>query len=536
MKVLIIDDEEDVRESIRLIIPWKDYQIDTIFEAADGISAQEIIQNEKPEIIFTDIIMPGKNGLELLEWIQQYAPKSKTIVISGHDDYQYVRHTLQHGGMDYILKPIDRHEIIKSLQQALSDWTKDESHRQQLLERNKEMNHIKPFYWDKLFSSLITNPEWNQQTLRELDKEFNLQSADTCQIAVLSMHSLHEKIIRKFGNNVDLLYFALTNIGNEVLGQTKEGYMFRHVNKDQEIVLLIWKNHKQFINKIRKMNETFKQLLHASFHFGVGEIQSFSEGLADTYKQAKRALRQSNYLEEQSYIHEFTETESLKSHKLFFADYAKSITIAIKSNELEQINQAVDQWIEAVKELRVITLDQLEYWRHEYHLMKTYLLKEMFPDEDEHQLSSKNLFFPLNSDGMFSITLWREELISNCAQFAAILVQTQKKENSVIHEIKKYIDDHYNEDLMLQTLADQFFISREYVSRKFKQEFGQNVSDYIESKRVENARILLLNDTFSISEIAASAGYQDARYFSKVFAKVVGVSPMKYRKKMRNEG
>lgn len=533
MKVLIVDDEEDVRQSIRLLIPWSEHGVKTVLEACDGNHAIEIIETEKPEVIFTDIMMPGKNGTELLTWLQNHHRQSKTIVISGHDDFQYVQHTLKNGGLDYILKPIDRKEILKSFENALNNWKMDEEKRLKDVQRSQVITQIKPVFLDKMFSNLILQPLSNQTAYEELDKEFNLKNYDQFQIAILSTDMLQEYVIKKFANHIDLLDSILLNICNEILGQSNEGYAFKHLNKENEIVILIWKNFEYFKANLQKINQAITGVLQTPFHFGISPIHTLPEGLQTGYKEAKLALRQSNYLARNQFIHHFEGMDSNKSNTLFFSDYSEGIVVAIKSNGKEQIEKAIGKFIRAVNELDSVTLDQLEYWRHEFDLMKSYLFKEIF-FEEKLELIHRHVYFPLDQDGRLSLELFQQELTEYCKMFAEQLAEELRKNHNIIFDIKAYIDNHYHENLQLQSIADQFYISREYASRKFKQEFGFNASDYIEKIRLDHAKILLMNHDLSISDVATAVGYQDGRYFSKVFKKVVGVTPIKYKRSFKH--
>jgi len=532
MKVLIVDDEEDVRQSIRLLIPWHEYPVTDIFEAADGEQAEAIVSKERPGIIFTDLLMPKKSGLQLLEWLEAHAPDSKTIVISGHDDFQYVRHTLKYGGSDYLLKPIDRGEILKAFENALAEWRRDEADREQVVQRNIEMNRIKPAYWDKLFSSLLASPGRKHPAFAELDKQFGFGRAERARVAVLGTDTLQESIIEKFGANLELLFFILTNVACELLQSSGGGYAFRHVNKDNELAMVAWgAGADRFEDVASRIHDAIGNVLHASFRIGVSLEAAFPDGIADAYKEAKKALRQSDMLTSREPVRMYRESEEAQPHTLFFADYSPAIALAIRSNEPERIEAAVRVWMDAVRGLGAITLDRLEYWRNEYHLMKTYLLKETFPDEDDLEFSSaRNGFFPLRGDGSLALDAWERELAASCITFASVLSRKQKSEQSVVADIKKHIETRYDQDLSLQTLSDQFFISREYLSRKFKQQYGLNVSEYVEAVRIDNAKALLMNEALGVAEVAAMVGYQDARYFSKVFGKAVGLSPMQYRK------
>lgn len=532
MKVLIVDDEEDVRQSIRLLIPWSEYGIHQVLEACDGHHAIDLIQSEKPDIIFTDIIMPGKDGTELLTWLHQHEKHVKTIVISGHDDFKYIQHTLKSGGLDYILKPIDRTEIIKSFENALNNWKIEELQRNKEAESNKVISQAKPAFLDKMFSNLILQPHTHQSAFDELNKEFHLRNYHQCQLAILSTDILQENIIDKFANHADLLDFILLNLCNEILELSTEGYAFKHLNKENEIVLVVWKNIEQMKAKLQKINKALTDILQTPFHFGLSRIQSLPEGLQIGYKEAKLSLRQNNYLVGGHYIHQFQKNAPTINNALFFSDYSEAIVIAIKSNDKKQINKAITKFFQAIRDLNSITLDHLEYWRHEIYLMKSYLFKEI-SIEEKVELVHKDVYFPLNKDGSLSLDLFKKELLKYCEVFAEKLAIETNINQHIIFDIKRYIDHNYHENLLLQSIADQFYLSREYVSRKFKQEYGLSPSDYIEKIRIENAKILLINHDLFISDVANAVGYQDGRYFSKVFKKVVGVTPMMYKSSLK---
>src|SRR5690606_5610705 len=107
MKAIIVDDEQHVREGLMLLAEWDRFGINTILEAVDGNEAVKLISKHSPEIIFTDMRMPKRDGTSLLKWIHSSNILSKTIVVSGYDDYEYMRNAIYYNSFDYILKPID---------------------------------------------------------------------------------------------------------------------------------------------------------------------------------------------------------------------------------------------------------------------------------------------------------------------------------------------------------------------------------------------------------------------------------------------
>ncbi|MGD6778581.1 response regulator transcription factor [Sutcliffiella horikoshii] len=125
MKAIIVDDEKHVREGLLLLANWKENGIDAIYEAEDGDEAIMLIKQHRPEIIFTDMAMPKKDGISLLKWISESDLPSVTIVVSGYDDYTFMRNAIYYKSFDYILKPIDPDLLNETLERAVKKWKEE---------------------------------------------------------------------------------------------------------------------------------------------------------------------------------------------------------------------------------------------------------------------------------------------------------------------------------------------------------------------------------------------------------------------------
>lgn len=125
MKAIIVDDEQHVRDGLQLLANWKENGIDTIYEAEDGDEAIMLIKQYRPEIIFTDMAMPKKDGISLLKWIAESDLHSVTIVVSGYDDYTFMRNAITYKSFDYILKPIDPELLNETLERAVKKWKEE---------------------------------------------------------------------------------------------------------------------------------------------------------------------------------------------------------------------------------------------------------------------------------------------------------------------------------------------------------------------------------------------------------------------------
>ncbi|SFJ35179.1 Two-component response regulator, YesN/AraC family, consists of REC and AraC-type DNA-binding domains [Paenibacillus sp. UNC496MF] len=418
MKALIVDGERPAREAVIRFVEWERHGIGEVFEAADGGSARRMIREHRPELILVDMTMPGMDGIELLRWIKEQLPSAKTIMMSGYPDFRLVRRAMRAGGSDYLLKPIQETDIRNAVHRAVQLWKHEADWRRQQGGLHIEINRLKPICWEKMFSQLIRHPEDHHRHLPEIRREFSAFGAMTaCRCSVLSLEQIDASIRREFDKHHDLLFFALTNVCNEILRRSRSGFAFRYWSSENEIVILHWHAPEQAERIIRKINQCLHQALGARFDIGIGTTKKFHHEVRHAYLEAKAALHRR------------------------YAEPAED---------------------------------------------RVYVL-EIVPDR------------------------------------------------SAMADIRNYIQTHYFTDISLQQLSNRFHFSREYISRRFKQDFGVNLSDYLGDIRIDKAKQYLAHSSLKVSQIGEMVGYPDMKYFSKVFKTKTGCSPLSYRSALVHE-
>ncbi|MED4600736.1 response regulator [Paenibacillus validus] len=536
MIAMIVDDEKHVRDAIKLLVPWTTFGIDTVLEAQDGAEAVEMLRQHRPQLVFTDMMMPLMNGMELMAWLSEHLPSAKTIVISGHDEFDLVRHAIKHGGVDYILKPIDAEQLVETTQKTVALIRKEQDERRQQQSLNMEMNQIKPVYWDTIWSNLVSEPKTYEKHAKEIAEEYGLSpDVTSCRLAVLSLDTISGKLKDRFWSQWDLVFFSLMNVCNEVLTMDRGqriGVAFRFWNSENEIVLLLFRELERSEAVFLHIQECIVNTFQSSMDIGVSGVHPFPDKLKEAYAEAKQALRRRNLLARQKRIHEYDDRPPLSAGVLSMSEYAEAIRLAVRSGSEEQIRKSVGEWIDAVRRLPSINTEQLELWWHEYNTLKTRWMSEWFGDGPPPQRTQDDAPFhvPMDDEGRLSIDMWEQQLVRSLTELSKHMLKSQQQDSNVMFEIAKYIRNHYHQDITLQEIANHFYLSREYISRKFKQEFGENLSDYLSGIRIDKAKLLLLNPHLRIAQVAAMVGYEDEKYFSKVFKKTVGVSPNEYRK------
>ncbi|MFC4597570.1 response regulator [Cohnella hongkongensis] len=527
MKVLIVDDEKNVRDAIKLLIPWQDYEVAEVMEAQDIETAKACVGAHKPEIVFLDMMLYNQSGIEVLKWANEQSPHSKIIVVSGYNDFEYVQNTVRYGGLDYLLKPIDRRQLLDAFEKAIKEWRHEELSRTEKRSDRMRMNQIQPIYWDKTFSDFIETPSRNAELLKELDETLHMADKPV-QIALLSLKLIHGSVYERFSSHLDLLYFSFTNICNEYLNASGSGYAFRNWNAELEIGIILWCDSDRTKRLLEEINEGIETTFGAKLFISVGGAYAFPHGAAVSYQEARtRLLHHINLKQAGQWIFEDPGRHVENARGIYLNEYEEKLVYAIRSGQLNVVQTAVRNVVNEMRKLPEVTLNLIQIWFYELQIICSKHFKEY---QDEADIDFKRLaYVTADVDGRVRVDEWLDELERSFVALGRTIADAKKEKESVASQIADYIQRYYHEDVSLQQIAERFYLSREYISRKFKQDIGENLFDYLMKVRLDKACSLLRETDLNVQEISRMVGIDNEKHFSKVFKKYSGLSPSQYR-------
>ncbi|WP_238652616.1 helix-turn-helix domain-containing protein [Paenibacillus piscarius] len=604
MKALIVDDEPRVRKAVRLLVDWEQHGIKEILEAGSGNEAIGLIRTEKPALVIMDMMMESGNGVELMTWVDEFAGTAKFIVVSGHDDFDFVRQTVRHGGIDYILKPIEADTINNAVSKAVLAWCTEEEERRQRQHQSLKLNEIKPILGEKLLSALIDDRVNAEASLRRLTADGVLPpQIRAARLILVQTDSGNNPLLRRFGGDSELLYYAIVNICNEFLQPEGRGIAFRYWGGPPEIAILLWGAGESVTGLIGRINQGLYLTLQFRMHFGISRVCAVPGELPAARAEAAEALLRRNLLRHEDYCH-YAEAEPAAgagaggapdglagtmtgvvpdgtpggardgkpgaltrelpgegpeemaggmrgkrlsgmsggeqpgkreaAAPLSFADVQEDWRLAVMSGTPEALSAAAQHWTQELSRRGVVTPQMLNAWKADALLLRVRLVRAALGSGADsalaelEQLDRENPS-PLPGGYSFSLFAWRDWSYTFMQQLSQLLSARTVKERNPMAEIIRYIGQNYPSDLSLQEIAGKFQVSREYISRRFKQEHGINFSDYIVTVRIEKAKLLMQNPNLKLAQIADMVGFHDVKYFSKVFKKLTGYSPKDYR-------
>lgn len=533
MKALIVDDEARVRKAVRLLVNWEMHGIDEIEEASGGFEAIERMRQDKPAIVIMDMMMPEGSGVDLMAAVNEFAGTIKFIVVSGRGDFDFVREAVRHGGIDYLLKPIEPEAINTAVAKAAAQWRLEQQERAERQKQSMQLNEFKPVYGEKLLTGLITEPATAQAALRRLRAERLVpEVANSARLALLQVDTSDRQLHERFAWDSDLLHFAIINICNEFLLPGQKGVAFRHWGAPTEIVIAVWGEADELPAILQAINDGLFVTLQRRMHIGTSMAGAFPETLPGQYEEALSALWRRNMMDANRYIHLFEDVKS--GSRIAFSDWEEEWKVAALSGNEEQLAAASGRWLEAVRSGGYIAPQMLEDYKTDTLLFCAKMLREgpgrLAGGEEPlaimEELAEKS---PHVNASSLSLQDWREWSCLLLQRLSQAIVQRQAHEKAKMSDIAAFIEQNYQAELSLQDIAKRFFVSREYVSRKFKLEYGINITDYISGIRIDKAKLLMVNPNLRIAKIAEMVGFHDEKYFSKVFKKQEGISPKAYR-------
>ncbi|MBW7458771.1 response regulator, partial [Paenibacillus sepulcri] len=219
-RVLIIDDEEPLREAIRILGDWKNLGVEEILEATNGKDGLALLEQHRIDLVMVDMKMPEMDGVRFLQIIERDYPDLFAIVISGYNDFEYTRQAIHAKVVDYLLKPVNRADLNEALGKAIGVLAAKRKTQSEFITKNITLNMSLPKLKEKIYLSIIE---------RSFKKHTNeaflpLIGADDAGgrfgAVVLRILNLEQILAGRFNGDIGLLHFAVANVIGDMAGDS----------------------------------------------------------------------------------------------------------------------------------------------------------------------------------------------------------------------------------------------------------------------------------------------------------------------------
>jgi len=513
-KYIVVDDEVLIRRGMLKKIRAADFgdRLEFAGEANNGEDALALLESADPDIIITDMRMPEMDGKLLLQTLQTNYPSKKIIVVSGYSDYEYMKEAISAKVVGYLLKPFSRDEIRETLTKAIDLLDAERSALQQLEHQENEKQEISYDADLQSLGHLIVGLHRKEKV--PAFRSVRLQEAASAKRYVL------------------LAAYSSGEL-EPYEGEAGAPYLYvPHVQQDHMAFYLFYASAsesaaKDLAEAAAAMAGMIGEQASGNPRFGIsGEKSSLSE-LFEAYEETVEALNGIRIGSTGAVVSVFrggagrpvslTEPWERADELLFFIESGNKAKTAEWIGKLFAHYSSVPELTlgEVKSECRLLVQEVRDVLHRNFHI------------DGGHSPSSS---FETALAGFFDADAIRDYLLNVLPSVADMMSgQNLYSSEQIVDNIKAYIHNNFNKVLTLDKISSLFFLNPSYCSFLFKEKTGINFIDYVNQVRIGKAKELLGSTDDKVYKIAKSLGYDNTKYFFRVFKKLTGLTPEEYR-------
>ncbi|MBR6159249.1 MAG: response regulator [Lachnospiraceae bacterium] len=525
-KVILVDDEEEVREAIRKRINWEEIGFTVAGTAENGEEARELAEACEPDVIMTDIQMPFMDGLTLIKKIKEKIPDLRSVIFSGYDDFEYAKEAIRLEAEEYILKPVDAEEL-RSIFSRIKDRLDEQIKQRRNVELlSKYYEDSRPMMKEQLIIGLLEGRELQFDLERyQRDYDLKIEAAFYCAGAfrVTPMSDESENL------NKNLMAVSLKQIVVERFKDVLPVEVLVYLDTVCVLARLSdTRQYRVFVNEMDKICKVAHKALNANVSAGIGRTYGNAESIHASFLEAKDAFHYRIFVGENQAlcINDVDPTSTIEDY--VSEKQIRHIMRQVKVGTKESIEKEIREFIDKLKRSN-INLSQLQVFYAEFMVELMRLCRG-------HVISiSETGFGNVNTNEELAGFSSMDEFADRLIELSSILwekisagrMDTTKK---LGEDAKQYIADHYSEStLSVDEICSHLGVGTSYFSSVFKKETGVSFVTYLTEVRMNEAQRLLDTTDEKSYIIAGMVGYEEPNYFSYVFKKHFGISPSKYR-------
>ena len=524
LKVMLIDDEPFILQGLQILVDWaaEGYEIAALM--SNGVEALDYLRSNKVDLIISDIQMPSMTGLELLDAIKdEKASDAHFAILTGYDDFSYIQKAIRSNCMDYILKPVQKEDLL-SLLRKVSNFT-----LQDRLEKEKAKK-MEAAYLARNIISLL-NGKFDDSNVSYVNNHLLLSG----NIRYIDIETV-EDAIKTEDEEYDAraqqqrLYSACTETQKEIANH----FIFDVSNDENryDVGFIYCDNmaarHDMEENMyLRQILDRIETMLGTPVRMLCGKRVSSADALSKSYSSCCMLGSIKGFHRRKS-IYTYEEEMQVEQNSMVLCKDALDRCIrAIEGNLRTEIEESVELLYEEMKSLGRL--------RNVTGLNINYLLFQLIhlASKQDSEVNQEEIVSYI-SEHSFENSFTRgssEHMKRFAVEYSDYLMGLRKNlSGGILSEVERDIKEHYNENISLKSLGEKYFINSAYLGQCFRNKYNMAFKDYLTDYRIGQAAKLLKTTDKKIGMIAEEVGYKDCDYFIRQFIKLKGLTPSKFRK------
>ena len=536
MRVILADDEQKVCQLIYDLVHWEDYGMTVVGMAYNGLDTLDLIKKQRPDLVITDIKMPGCDGLELIRRVKDLQEKMDFIIISGYRFFEYAQNAIKYGVSDYLLKPIKQEELINTLKKMQEKYN---ARQERMTEENALRSQIKESRKHARQTFLLEYLQDGRKMDARGDVRFfnnryclEFREGSFTVITIKIDYDYREQ----YGKGIELISAKAAYLIRQTLEEfcydmeccAKGNCLWCIVNYKPEQEKSIKKKIRQAFSEIAVQRTVFPQF---SFTCGIGETVREAGAIGNAFLTAEEAAEERlvkgpgkaieyGSIFNHTYVNQ-CENSKLIDHTLKnLRNHVIALDADAMTGELSTLEKELSGHI----------------WGHELWMLVRQISSSfvLYMKENKYYGQAVELFYDDFIERSSCCGSMRSlfSCLSQCMGNCVVRIAEDKKQEGIkpIRVAKTYIQKNYMTSITLEEMGRITGFNPSYFSLLFKKETGKNFGEYILEVRMEKAKEMLKETDESIASICENVGYSDIKHFTKSFKQGTGLKPSEYRK------
>lgn len=505
--VLIADDEYFIRQRIKKIIDWEALDMTCIGEAETGEETIRLLDQNDIDILLLDINMPSMSGLQVAEHVYTHQYKTKIIILTGFNRFDYAQTALKLKVEDYLVKPINKADLNKTL----------ESCKIRILEQNKADLDLHNYqrYLQKNNLYKVIEGSMTFAALADNLPEISRYSCTAFVSIYLPTH--HHAYLEQITHRLSTVFDGALSQDYDIISfQESESITMLQVLSAESIMR---------DNLIQLFRQVFDQLHLKTipYYAGFSHILDIAANWPDTYQATFMALNMRYFKPVERII--LADATTIPPTSSGSVSIRNQLTVYLNAKDIKAIQELLDNLFFNIQQAQSYDYLQIAIteifitlkisYPHQFNLIET-TIQDLILDN-------------------YTLTDIKESMLLYIQQCLETIVHDKPSNTVLVNKVIDYINKNYAaSDLSVAEISAHFDFTPTYLGTTFKKITQHSLLQYLTNVRMDKAKDLLANTDYSITEISELVGYSDVFYFSKKFKAIHGCSPKEYAKRNRS--
>ena len=447
-RILIADDDTMVRIGLKTVINWEENGFTLVGEAQDGKQALRLAESQHPDIIITDVKMPGMDGIELIKQLRIQGNTAKILVLSSYDEFDLVKQALKLGATDYLLKlNLEPEELLRCLRSAIAKQddtpavSADDMQNRTVLQQCLLRDVVSNFY---------LNEEQLKCSMNELDIHLDARPIYCMILKVGELYRFEDTSAEE----LQMLQFSVIHITEEIVNDLFCGYCF--CGKTGEFNILLsggGSDHLALVSKLAyRLRRMLMEYLNLSCTVLVGSSQKpGGAGIQQAFRQANAVLTHRFYLDHDGVLFWNGDMEKAQQDSYSLSGIRMDLSDILISGRSEELKRILDRLMEDIRRLRLSRSAVCSIALELFYIVQEYFEKNDLSAEVLLPHSFRTYEQLLHMETLRDVTQWLHALQEDLAVF--MRREGEKGYPKVIGTVQDWVAAHYHESVSLQDAA-----------------------------------------------------------------------------------